>query len=253
MKALSEMLASSRHVVVHTGAGISTSAGEVITMSIGVDWVYHRSQFCRWQFFVSGIIGIPDFRGPKGVWTLEKAGKRVEVSKRFEDTEPTLTHQALVVLAEAGYIKHVVSQNVDGLHLKSGLPRWMPLWECHGSAINFPLVASPHSVSPHLGQVSLSSMAMSSWRDVRSVEGNVMILFCQETCNQLSRCREYVRETVVPTIGLQYTGNRCEGGGAKGRCRSVTFRVQCGHQWPTHLHTVAPLANTPNALLCYAM
>ena len=31
--------------------------------------------------------------------------------------------------------------------------------------------------------------------------------------------REYVRDTVVSTMGLKLTGGRCEGGGAKGRCR----------------------------------
>ena len=31
--------------------------------------------------------------------------------------------------------------------------------------------------------------------------------------------REYVRESVVPTMGVKHTGGRCEGGGARGRCR----------------------------------
>ena len=41
----------------------------------------------------------------------------------FEDARPTLAHMALVGLVQAGVVKYVVSQNVDGLHLKSGLPR----------------------------------------------------------------------------------------------------------------------------------
>ena len=66
------------------------------------------------------------------MWTLEKQGKEVECEKKFEEAQPTLTHRALVALVEAGLVKHVVSQNVDGLHLKSGLPRGN-LSELHGN------------------------------------------------------------------------------------------------------------------------
>ncbi len=76
--------------------------------------------------------GIPDFRGPKGVWTLEKQGKEVETEVTFEDASPTLTHMALVALVQAGVVKFIVSQNVDGLHLKSGLHR-DKLSELHGN------------------------------------------------------------------------------------------------------------------------
>lgn len=71
-------------------------------------------------------IGIPDFRGPRGVWTLEKQGNKIEANTRFEDATPTITHRALVSLVERGVVKCVISQNVDGLHLKSGLPRSQP-------------------------------------------------------------------------------------------------------------------------------
>ncbi len=66
------------------------------------------------------------------MWTLEKQGKEVECDMKFEDATPTLTHRSLVALVEQGLIKHVVSQNVDGLHLKSGLPR-NTLSELHGN------------------------------------------------------------------------------------------------------------------------
>lgn len=86
-KQLSKWITSSNHVVVHTGAGISTSAG------------------------------IPDFRGPKGVWTLEEQGKKPEISISFNDALPTKTHMILVKLVEAGISYLVLMFNVSSFSL----------------------------------------------------------------------------------------------------------------------------------------
>ncbi|XP_076465329.1 NAD-dependent protein deacylase sirtuin-6-like [Babylonia areolata] len=99
---LVKMVRASSFTVFHTGAGISTSAG------------------------------IPDFRGPKGVWTLEQRGEKPQVDITFESARPTFTHMALVALHKAGIVQYVVSQNVDGLHLRSGFPRDR-LSEVHGN------------------------------------------------------------------------------------------------------------------------
>nr|XP_029121917.1 NAD-dependent protein deacetylase SRT1 isoform X6 [Elaeis guineensis] len=100
---LAIMIQKSKHLVAFTGAGISTSCG------------------------------IPDFRGPKGVWTLQRAGKGVpEASLPFHRAMPSLTHMALVELERAGILKFVISQNVDSLHLRSGIPR-EKLAELHGN------------------------------------------------------------------------------------------------------------------------
>ncbi|OWR49724.1 NAD-dependent deacetylase sirtuin-6 isoform 1 [Danaus plexippus plexippus] len=101
-KILAELIETSKHIVVHTGAGISTTAG------------------------------IPDFRGPNGVWTLEKKGKKPSINISFTDAKPTKTHMILKNLVECNKVQYIISQNIDGLHLKSGLPRKY-LSELHGN------------------------------------------------------------------------------------------------------------------------
>jgi hypothetical protein len=94
----------SKHMIAFTGAGISTAAG------------------------------IPDFRsgmntslqtGP-GVWEL-RAKKTARDSKHKVTTTvkaiPTPTHMMLVKLHEEGLLKCCISQNTDGLHRRSGLPK----------------------------------------------------------------------------------------------------------------------------------
>jgi NAD-dependent deacetylase len=119
MGALSELLSSAHQVLVFSGAGISTGSG------------------------------IPDFRGPGGVWTrrqpvyydefLASSEKRVEYWEYklegwelFSAARPNATHQAVVELERRGRLLAVVTQNIDGLHQAAGSTPKLVI-EVHGT------------------------------------------------------------------------------------------------------------------------
>ena len=115
-RAASDLVAS-KYAIALTGAGISTESG------------------------------VPDFRGPKGVWTTDReaearAYERYErflrdpksyweemsgaggtygaFYSRVREAEPNPGHYALAELERLGLIKCVITQNIDGLHEKAG-------------------------------------------------------------------------------------------------------------------------------------
>ncbi len=102
---------------------------------------------------ISTESGIPDFRGPSGIWTKDpEAEKRAyqtyhkflrdpkeyweEILSRqsllgnLESAKPNPGHYALAELEKMGILKSVLTQNVDGLHEKAGSRRVL---EYHGS------------------------------------------------------------------------------------------------------------------------
>jgi NAD-dependent deacetylase len=88
---------------------------------------------------ISTESGIPDFRGPQGVWTrnpqaerastlsaylgepdVRRAAWQARLGHRAWTAEPNAGHLALVELERAGKLVTLVTQNVDGLHLAAG-------------------------------------------------------------------------------------------------------------------------------------
>ena len=53
---------------------------------------------------------------------MRDKGKRPTGGISIDQAFPTYCHYSLVELLKKGYIKHVVSTNCDGLHLRSGIP-----------------------------------------------------------------------------------------------------------------------------------
>lgn len=81
---------------------------------------------------ISTESGVPDYRGPEGVWTRRDRGLKPLPSTPIDKVQPNKGHNALVKLLEIGKLKFLISQNVDNLHLKSGIP-YDHLVELHGN------------------------------------------------------------------------------------------------------------------------
>jgi NAD-dependent deacetylase len=118
--ALADLIRDARRIVVLSGAGISTESG------------------------------IPDYRGPNGVWSTGKpptigdfmeneGSRRAYWLRRLESypyllaAQPNLAHTALVDLERAGKLTGIVTQNIDGLHQRAGSDPKLVI-ELHGSA-----------------------------------------------------------------------------------------------------------------------
>ncbi|MFW6105030.1 MAG: SIR2 family NAD-dependent protein deacylase [Chloroflexota bacterium] len=101
IETLARWMFESRHLVVFTGAGISTESG------------------------------LPDFRGPDGLWTRQAKGLPTK-ARPFDSAELNRGHMAMVELQELGKLAFLISQNVDNLHLRSGI-RPDLLAELHGN------------------------------------------------------------------------------------------------------------------------
>jgi NAD-dependent deacetylase len=100
---------------------------------------------------VSTDSGIPDFRGPQGLWTQNPGAQRLATYQSYVGdaavrrrswqarrehpawrAEPNAAHTALAELARSGVGTSVITQNIDGLHQKAGTPPEQVI-ELHGT------------------------------------------------------------------------------------------------------------------------
>jgi NAD-dependent SIR2 family protein deacetylase len=103
IQTLAQWLYESKYPVIFTGAGISTESG------------------------------LPDFRGPDGLWTRRDKGLPPNpMTVSWHDVLPNPGHLAIMELQGLGKLKFLISQNVDNLHLKSGVKPEL-LAELHGN------------------------------------------------------------------------------------------------------------------------
>lgn len=116
------LLLASRHAVVFTGAGMSTESG------------------------------IPDFRSPGGIWdrfdqsafdyssfitSLQSRQTHWELFRSLSrKVAPNAAHFGLAELCRLGLVKAVITQNIDNLHQRAGIPDEL-IMELHGSMKNF--------------------------------------------------------------------------------------------------------------------
>jgi NAD-dependent deacetylase len=117
---LRELIDGAQRIVAFTGAGISTESG------------------------------IPDFRSPGGIWTKyqpiyfddfmsseemrrESWRRKFATDETMLKAEPNAGHRALAKLVEQGKMTAIITQNVDGLHQRSGVPA-SKIIELHGNA-----------------------------------------------------------------------------------------------------------------------
>ncbi len=114
---VADVVATARHCIVFTGAGISAESGIPTFRGAGGLWERHRPE----------ELATPEAfaRDPELVWRWYRW--RQEVVYR---AEPNPGHRAISELETIGVVKAVITQNVDGLHQRAGSRNVV---ELHGS------------------------------------------------------------------------------------------------------------------------
>jgi len=117
---LAQLIVQSSKVVVFTGAGISTESGIPDFRSPGGIWSRYDPEDFTIQKFLSG----PTAR--KTIWKMSLEGGLLTEAK------PNLAHHAITELYQLGKLDCVITQNIDNLHQKAGVPDDR-VFELHGN------------------------------------------------------------------------------------------------------------------------
>ena len=117
---LARLIAAAQSVVAFTGAGISTECG--IPDFRSQDSAWHRNPPMPLDAFLASE------ENRVSAWT-----RKFAMDDRHGDAKPGRGHRALAALAASGKLTAIVTQNIDGLHEASGVPR-EKIVELHGNA-----------------------------------------------------------------------------------------------------------------------
>lgn len=138
-----EIMKAAERMVFFTGAGISTESG------------------------------LPDYRGPNGVWTTGKIPKASDMPRSdvarldfwqqrrehypfMRSRQPNSGHLAIANLMAQQHALAVITQNIDGLHQRSGVPNDRVI-ELHGSSLRLRCVPHGHYVDSDEVQAQLEA------------------------------------------------------------------------------------------------
>lgn len=127
---LAQLIVESKKSIVFTGAGISTESGIPDFRSPGGIW----SRYDPENFTIQKFLSSPVAR--KTIWKMSAEGGLLT------EAEPNLAHYAIAEFYQLGKLDCVITQNIDNLHQKAGVPedkvfelhgntRWVVCLNCH--------------------------------------------------------------------------------------------------------------------------
>ncbi len=140
IRSAAQLIGNSKHTTVFTGAGISVESGIAP----------FRGEGGLWNKYDPALFEIGYFKANPGKsWKLLK-----EIFfEIFGKVEPNDAHKCIALLEEKGYVKAVITQNIDHLHQRAGSRR---VYEFHGTSQRLVCTRCHRTVTPD--QVSLEEL-----------------------------------------------------------------------------------------------